>query len=666
MLRFLHPRLHRSLPELDSVGGSHRSRAAVEWALASRATGAFRSRAMRWAVIIGVTVAGGIAGFASLVVWIAREHSWQWDETAGEAWEVFTGSFVVGDDWGYVLVTLLPAVVAFSVARRMMGRSAVRRVLRRRGLCDCCGYRVAGLPINASGGVVCPECSRVSGVAAVLGEPVTGVFIPNTGLQAARFWTKRRVVRGAVGFAALAVVVGGVWGVQAAVRHWQVMADAELARADRVTLKEYRAVLPAPVTPEGAQNAFELIAAIKAGTDRADKAVRAETNEELSVFFDPVSTIEGEFEVTAENERTAQFTGRVLDAWLAEGGKAQLAALAGPLDYSFSPLVDADGVITDFNAWNLSSTRHAMRICRAMAWRAWKASDPSAWLAAAKAHVATGRCADQSPTMIGRLVAAATEAALLGDIRVRLFDLRERPPGDAETAAWLDAFDAAIAELAGASTPLPVALRGERLFMRHYVAGVFADAAAIKSGAAEKAATQPSFLAAGSDGRLGRYKENLDALNRVYDEMIVAAGQRLGERATEVTPPPTGLAMVDTLRPAVNKFLLSMGQVAQLRIAVATMVAIERRRQESGGYPETLDGVLPVSPVGPPLDLCGRGGPLVYRRSTDADGRPWYTLYSVGIDGKDDGGAPTVWLGDVFSTSLGKQKDAVYSDPKVK
>ncbi|MDP1660980.1 MAG: hypothetical protein Q8L55_03610 [Phycisphaerales bacterium] len=621
---------------------------------------------MRWAVIIGVTVAGGIAGFASLVVWIAREHSWQWDETAGEAWEVFTGSFVVGDDWGYVLVTLLPAVVAFSVARRMMGRSAVRRVLRRRGLCDWCGYGVAGLPINASGGIVCPECSRVSGVAAVLGEPATGVFVPNTGLKAARFWTKRRVVRGAVGFAAVAVVGGGVWGVWAAVRHWQVMADAELAKADRVTLKEYRAVLPEPVVPEGAQSAFELVAAIKAGTDRVEKAVRAESNQDYSVFFDPVCTIEGEVEPSAENEKTAQFTGRVLDAWLADGGKAQLAALAGPLDYSFSPVVDTDGVITDFNAWNLASTRHAMRICRAMAWRAWKASDPSAWLAAAKAHVATGRCADQSPTMIGRLVAAATESALLGDIRARLFDLRARPPGDARTMAWLDAFDAAIAELAGASSPLPVALRGERLFMRHHVAGVFVDAAAIKSGDAEKAATQPSFLAPGSDGRLGRYRENLDALNRVYDEVIAAAGQRLGEREPQPTPQLTGLAMVDTLRAAVYKFLLTNDQVAQLRIAVATMVAIERRRQVSGGYPETLDGVLPVSAVGPPLDLCGKGGPLVYRRSADAEGRPWYTLYSVGIDGEDNGGAAPMILGMAFYEKTGSQMDAVYSDPKVK
>ena len=61
--------------------------------------------------------------------------------------------------------------------------------------------------------------------------------------------------------------------------------------------------------------------------------------------------------------------------------------------------------------------------------------------------------------------------------------------------------------------------------------------------------------------------------------------------------------------------------------------ALERHRIEKGGYPETLDSLkLADGRPLPPDAMTGR--PMGYRQ--EPDGR--YTLWSVGLDGKDDGG----------------------------
>lgn len=69
---------------------------------------------------------------------------------------------------------------------------------------------------------------------------------------------------------------------------------------------------------------------------------------------------------------------------------------------------------------------------------------------------------------------------------------------------------------------------------------------------------------------------------------------------------------------------------AQLAI---TVCALERHRLAHGSYPETLDQLVPAFLPEPPLDPM-TGQPFHYRRTDDG----WFLLYSVGEDGKDDGG----------------------------
>lgn len=63
--------------------------------------------------------------------------------------------------------------------------------------------------------------------------------------------------------------------------------------------------------------------------------------------------------------------------------------------------------------------------------------------------------------------------------------------------------------------------------------------------------------------------------------------------------------------------------------------ALERYRILHGNYPEMLDALAPQFIVTIPHDIIN-GRPLNYRRTNDGT----YLLYSVGWDGKDDGGVP--------------------------
>jgi hypothetical protein len=62
---------------------------------------------------------------------------------------------------------------------------------------------------------------------------------------------------------------------------------------------------------------------------------------------------------------------------------------------------------------------------------------------------------------------------------------------------------------------------------------------------------------------------------------------------------------------------------------------LERYRLAHGQYPETLEALVPQFAEKVPHDIVG-GQPLKYRRT--ADGR--FQLYSIGWNGKDDGGTP--------------------------
>jgi hypothetical protein len=73
----------------------------------------------------------------------------------------------------------------------------------------------------------------------------------------------------------------------------------------------------------------------------------------------------------------------------------------------------------------------------------------------------------------------------------------------------------------------------------------------------------------------------------------------------------------------------------ELRVLGArTKLAIERYEREHGEYPEKLESLVPRFLASIDVDPVSQGV-LGYRR--DGEGRP-YVLYSMGLDGRDDGG----------------------------
>lgn len=82
-------------------------------------------------------------------------------------------------------------------------------------------------------------------------------------------------------------------------------------------------------------------------------------------------------------------------------------------------------------------------------------------------------------------------------------------------------------------------------------------------------------------------------------------------------------------------WLTTLKHLTQLEM-VKTVIALKRYKLRHGQWPETLDALTPEFIPAPPRDLMD-GQVLRYRRQSEGG----FILYSVGKDGKDDGGDPT-------------------------
>jgi len=95
-------------------------------------------------------------------------------------------------------------------------------------------------------------------------------------------------------------------------------------------------------------------------------------------------------------------------------------------------------------------------------------------------------------------------------------------------------------------------------------------------------------------------------------------------------------AMFNTLAPAVGK-AINMTSRTETAVRLASVAcALERYRLAHGNFPEKLEQLSPES-VGDVLNDPMVNQPFRYQRTDDG----WYQLYSVGLNGKDDGGKPS-------------------------
>jgi len=86
-----------------------------------------------------------------------------------------------------------------------------------------------------------------------------------------------------------------------------------------------------------------------------------------------------------------------------------------------------------------------------------------------------------------------------------------------------------------------------------------------------------------------------------------------------------------------SKIAASMITAEILRLQTIAALALERHRLKHGGYPDTLAKLIPDYLTQTPQDPMD-GRPLRYRLNPDAT----FTLWSIGFDGQDHGGDPTM------------------------
>ena len=86
------------------------------------------------------------------------------------------------------------------------------------------------------------------------------------------------------------------------------------------------------------------------------------------------------------------------------------------------------------------------------------------------------------------------------------------------------------------------------------------------------------------------------------------------------------------------KSVLTRAIDTQALVNQATIAcALERYRLDKGNYPDSLDAVKLADGKPLPLDVMN-DKPMHYRKTTNSK----YALWSVGFDGKDDGGKRTL------------------------
>jgi hypothetical protein len=122
--------------------------------------------------------------------------------------------------------------------------------------------------------------------------------------------------------------------------------------------------------------------------------------------------------------------------------------------------------------------------------------------------------------------------------------------------------------------------------------------------------------------------------SRAWLAPATAVSNQIGRLQSELPQMPGGFDAVGGSY--LGRMLFKYATVETQRAVVLTAIALERYRLRHGSHPESLAELTPTLVSAVPIDPMD-GKPLRFRRTED--GR--FLLYSIGEDGRDDGGDPT-------------------------
>lgn len=250
------------------------------------------------------------------------------------------------------------------------------------------------------------------------------------------------------------------------------------------------------------------------------------------------------------------------------------------------------------------------------------------------------------PTLIDRLVGIAIGA-------LTLERARDYCASGKATAAGLESIERSLSHIDPLPSIRPV-LEGERVFV--------IDTADWTFGAGDKLdSTEFRRLASDSDAPIGdvRKADTLAMMNRYFDTIQTRAEMPTYRRLAEPIPEEVdvkkaveGNPFLQVLLPAFPRIFLSQDQFRLEVNGLRTMIALEQFRLAKGVYPKSLSELPALRRQG--QDAAGTkpwehdpfsGKALGYRLLDKAPADPKtagrtarYVLYSLGIDGEDNGG----------------------------
>ncbi len=549
------------------------------------------------------------------------------------------GAYVGAGVWGSVVLAAGVLVVIVLDAMRRY-----RRMLRHRGLCGACGHGLDGLPLDEKQQVRCPEC-RVATVAVASWQErgVDGagraVFMPASGLVS-QMLTRKRVVRTATWVGSVAAIVAAGYGAWWGVREVGMRRDGSLAATDHARYTgEYKRAIGAKSQDEIIDAGFwaeaeRIAAGRKASIEAATVQARTRWGPEVEIHENALRRT-GSDETPLTQQEIASRDATL--AWFMQArGEEWFLAIDALQGRETTPVWTAetqDGLmpfsVTSF-ARHVSLPQQArMHLARA--------GEVGELTSSVRVNLSLADAVDRYDLSITRLVASSVRAMTAERVIASL------------SLAW-SADELAQMQAAFEASPpgtLDRVLAGEESWIRASVAEHFSDVARVRQGVDGTAYADEDIkimqtmvfghVESGKRKRLGRYKENVAALDAMLEE--VTASSRLThverlKRGASVVAGEEELVLVEPLRPAIEFVMEQSDANRSLHELAVTAIALERYRLEHGGYPQRLDVLVPGYLNVMPMDAID-GQPLRYRGE-----RETYTLWSIGLNGVDDGG---VW-----------------------
>ena len=148
-------------------------------------------------------------------------------------------------------------------------------------------------------------------------------------------------------------------------------------------------------------------------------------------------------------------------------------------------------------------------------------------------------------------------------------------------------------------------------------------------------------------GRSGVEKKSYQAIEDALDRLFIGAREKNFYNRLRYPGPDT----LSTL----SKTILRAMHTETDRSLTLCAIALKRYSGSHGNLPASLEALVPEFLLSVPVDYMD-GRPVKYRRNPDGS----FTLYSVGEDGKDDGGDATLLDEKKGSRALWARKDFVW------